>query len=169
MRKIDKTVFTFALALTAAFTLPIQADERDCRDISNAAERLACYDAQFPKTTETPVGQEPSEAIDDTSLPETSVSTSVQSDESDPPFTTDKGGFFERKPDITVNSTISAVKNERQKKMVFRLENGQIWLQTAPRSLPIKVGDKVTIKTATMGGYMLRNENNTSTRVRRIK
>ncbi len=169
MRKIDKTVFTLALALVAAFTLPIQADERDCRDINNAAERLACYDAQFPKTTDAPKGEESSETIYETALPKTSASAPVQNEQSDPPFTTDKGGLFDKKPDITVNSTISAVKNERQKKMVFRLENGQIWLQTAPRSLPIKVGDKVTIKTATMGGYMLRNENNTSTRVRRIK
>lgn len=167
MRKIDTCLFSLALALAAAFTTPIHADQGDCRDIKNAAERLACYDTQFPETTAAPTGEESSETIVETSAP--AASAPAKAEQSDPPFTTDKGGFFKRKPDVTVNSTISAVKDEQQKKMVFRLENGQIWLQTAPRSLPIKAGDEVTIKSAIMGGYMLRNENGTSTRVRRIK
>jgi hypothetical protein len=100
-----------------------------------------------------------------TQTPETSEVT--QND--DVPFTTSKGGFFDRPKQITVESTVVAIKDERQKKMVFRLENGQIWLQNSPRSLPIKSGEKVTIKSALVGGYILRSENGTSTRVRRIK
>ncbi len=52
---------------------------------------------------------------------------------------------------------------------MFLLENDQIWLQEAPRSLPFDEGDEVRVKSAKLGGYMLSNERGVSTRVRRIK
>ena len=52
---------------------------------------------------------------------------------------------------------------------VFKLENGQIWMQSSPRDLPFKEGDRVTIKSGTIGGYILRSESGTSTRVQRIE
>ena len=58
---------------------------------------------------------------------------------------------------------------DQQKKIVFLLSNEEIWLQDSPRDLPIYRGDEVNIKKATLGGYIMRNESGTSTRVSRIK
>jgi hypothetical protein len=53
--------------------------------------------------------------------------------------------------------------------MVFRLENGQIWMQSSPRNLPFAVGNKVAIKSGRIGGYIMRSESGTSTRVKIIE
>jgi hypothetical protein len=66
-------------------------------------------------------------------------------------------------------ATIKEVIDRDRKKMVFLLDNDQIWLQTSPRNLPIRQDDKVTIKSGVIGGHILRNEKGTSTRVERIR
>ena len=76
--------------------------------------------------------------------------------------------MFDRES-IEVTSTIKEVIDKDRKKMVFLLDNDQIWLQTSPRNLPIRQDDKVTIKSGVIGGYILRNEKGTSTRVERIR
>lgn len=127
-----------------------QAEALNCSQIGEPGERLACYDLQFPsepRTEQTPEVTQVDNA----------------------PVTTDKGDSFDNPEQITVESVVTAIKDEPQKKMVFSLENGQIWLQNSPQNLPIQSGDKVTIKSASIGGYLLRNESGTSTRVRRIK
>ena len=68
-----------------------------------------------------------------------------------------------------MNSQIAAVRSGGQQRMVFRLANDQIWMQSSPRDLPFSVGDNVNIKNARMGGYIMRSESGTSTRVQRIE
>jgi len=76
--------------------------------------------------------------------------------------------MFDRET-VKVIATIKEVIDRDRKKMVFLLDNDQIWLQTSPRNLPIRQDDKVTIKSGFIGGYILRNEKGTSTRVERIR
>jgi hypothetical protein len=76
--------------------------------------------------------------------------------------------MFDRES-IEITATIKEVIDKDRKKMVFLLDNDQIWLQTSPRNLPIRQNDKVTIKSGFIGGYILRNEKGTSTRVERIR
>lgn len=59
---------------------------------------------------------------------------------------------------------VDLLKREKQR-MAFQLDNGQIWIQSSARSLTIKKGDEVTIRSATGGGYIMRTENGASTRV----
>ena len=76
--------------------------------------------------------------------------------------------MFDRES-LEITATIIEVIDKDRKKMVFLLDNDQIWLQTSPRNLPIRQDDKVTIKSGFIGGYILRNEKGTSTRVERIR
>ena len=70
---------------------------------------------------------------------------------------------------VQFSAAIKQVINKDRKKMVYLLDNDQIWLQSSPRNLPIHEGDTVTIKSGFMGGYILRNDKGTSTRVERIR
>ncbi len=65
-------------------------------------------------------------------------------------------------------TTIAALRRGDQQRMVFRLENGEIWMQNSPRDLPFKVGDEVTIKSGRLGGHIMRSSRGTSTRIRRV-
>lgn len=76
--------------------------------------------------------------------------------------------MFDRES-LEITATIIEVIDKDRKKMVFLLDNDQIWLQSSPRNLPIRQDDKVTIKSGFIGGYILRNEKGTSTRVERIR
>jgi hypothetical protein len=77
--------------------------------------------------------------------------------------------MFDRDTTQQFSATIEQVVNKDRKKMVFLLDNDQIWLQSSPRNLPIRQGDTVTIKSGFIGGYILRNDKGTSTRVERIR
>lgn len=68
-----------------------------------------------------------------------------------------------------VTLTVMDILNKDQQKMAFLLSNDEIWLQDSPRNLPIYRGDEVTIKKATLSGYIMRKNSGTSTRVSRIK
>ena len=79
-----------------------------------------------------------------------------------------RGGLF-NDPKVDLTTTIVAVRRGEKQKMVFQLENEQIWMQSTPRPLPFEEGDTVSIKNATLGGYFMRSTKGTSTRVQRIR
>ena len=193
----DLSKMRIGLVCACLFSLNVSAQEaRDCSQIENARERLACFDNQFPSESrrayeankakgptlqETPIQpsvapapaatETPASQPVPTAPPANPAADQTGNADDAPIFSTEKkgGGLFDSRKKIDFASTIVAVKNENKRKMVFRLENDQIWIQVSPRDLPIKVGDKITIKSAIAGGYILRNEGGTSTRVRRIQ
>ena len=193
-----RTICTMgALCLIALMTItavpPVAADHHvDCPQIENARERLACFDAKYPRDPEKPFilseplrprTAAPIRRPDTPQAPATPaaavpVPADTPKNEDAPirgqgPSSSDdkpnKGGFFDNQPDIDFTTTIAAIRAEDQKKMVFRLENGQIWIQTSPRTMDFSEGDTVTIKSARMGGFIMRNQAGTSTRVNRIQ
>lgn len=191
---MQKYVVALNVALTALITMGFAvtsdsavAEDIDCAQVVNARERLACYDRQYPrdpsKPSVTPVQppqerQPQPEYRSSESAPATAESSPQPAPEpaqATPEPALDERGFAKSKgifalPDkVEISSTIAAVRSEYQKKMVFRLENGQIWLQSSPRELAIKAGDKVTVKSGTIGGFILRTDNGVSTRVQRIE
>ena len=68
-----------------------------------------------------------------------------------------------------LESTIAAARRAPKQNTLFRLANDQIWIQAAPREVPIRPGDRVTILRGLIGGYVMRNDDGASTRVQRIK
>ena len=156
----------------------------DCAQVENARERLACFDAQNPRNENRPPVKLVTEPIryrnqPDLSTQQVGEATNDASQKSkatkaaeDAPIRGsggDSGGFFGKRTKVDFSSEIEAVKREDQKKMVFRLANGQIWIQSSPRDLPIRKGDIATIKSGTIGGFVLQTNKGATTRVNRIK
>jgi hypothetical protein len=79
------------------------------------------------------------------------------------------GRVFGRGEDVEVSGRIRELLNRDKQKMVFLLENGEVWIQNNPRNLPIRAGEAVTIKSTLTGGYMLRTTDGISTRVSRVE
>lgn len=153
-----------------------QEDNLSCHQISDPTDRLACYDSAFqgaPTETETRVVSPSVESKTvkqkpPTDSPAVSEQTNAAST-ADKPVTKPSRGLFSANEKLSINSRLISVRDKDKQKMVFRLENEQIWLQDSPRSLPFRKGDEVTIKSATIGGYILSNQKGVSTRVRQIK
>lgn len=173
----------FVVCLILLVSSAAKAQEvADCSQVENARERLICFDRLFPsddrptpkpatKIDTKPVpdrvkSSEPvSQPVPQQSLPLPNTQRSAPA-ESNP---LSKGKMFDKSPIVNLTTTIKAVRRHEQQKMVFLLENDEVWLQDSPRALPIREGDVVTIKNTRIGGYILRTEGGTTTRVRRIK
>jgi hypothetical protein len=171
-------------------TLTVKAADlpQQCAALPTAAERIVCYDRLFPPqhrgdapaASSTPVA--PSAPIANTSNQPSPAAPAAGSSQpaSNPPnapvasAATDAPqpsvrGMFDKPQQIHLKSTIKAIYREDSQPMAFLLANEQIWLQDSERLLPFHVGDAVTIKNGTFGGYFLTAERGTKTRVRRIK
>ena len=78
-------------------------------------------------------------------------------------------GLFDWSEGEEFKTEIAAIRAGSNQRMVFRLTNGQIWMQSSPRSLPFKEGDSVVIKTGVIGGYIMRSTSGVSSRVTLVK
>ncbi len=158
----------------------------NCPQISDRAARLDCFDREFPTPELIPAPAEfesimipqTQQVTDSTALQAAEVpSTVAKSDPSTAPakestrssFGKRLGNLFRAGEKESISASIKAVRRGSQQKMVFLLDNDQVWLQSSPRSLPLAAGDEVTIKQGSIGGFIMRNKNGVSTRVSRIK
>jgi hypothetical protein len=142
----------------------------NCSQIENTQDRLACFDRQFPRMESESIT--PSEAGEVSAKTESVDTKNTGTSSSEPAAVIsqpkeEKKGWFNREKEV-ITATITEVLNEDRQKMVFRLSNKQIWLQSSPRSLPINIGDEVTIKSGMIGGFIMRSSSGTSTRVQLI-
>ena len=176
--------FTIVLLLFAILTTPAFSAE-NCSDIDDPAARLECFDRNFPRTTSPApivplVEQKTDSVVEDTMsdqvLEGTPNDESIEAGavvviESEKPVRRKqeverpKKKLFDFGKKIEISATIVDLLNRDKQRMVFKLDNDQIWIQTSPRNLPIKKGDNVTILSATMGGFIMRTDRGLSTRV----
>ena len=176
-----KQLFLSCLFISGLISVsPVLAESgQGCALIENAQKRLACFDRQFPRPEETPGSLNPdSETSGKSATPAADSHPEPVSDHADPvgavedlssPAPPRRGRLFGWLETLDMDSEIAAVRRGAQQRMVFRLTNGQIWMQSTPRELPFSTGDKVKIKSGRVGGYIMRSESGTSTRVRRIE
>jgi len=70
-----------------------------------------------------------------------------------------------------IRTRIAELRRQGDGRLVFELDNGQVWLQAEPpsQSLQVKAGDAVVIRRAAMGSFLLVTEQRRSTRVRRTR
>lgn len=170
MYRFMQLLTAWLLACGSAFA---SADPERCSALPTPEERIVCYDKQFPPDREaaTPDAPAAPSAPETADQPIAAQSAPVESHAPAAAPPSDDDAYpshrsFERVP---VESTIVAIHRRDHQSMIFLLANEQVWLQDSERGLPIRVGDVVTIKSGTFGGYFLTNDGGTKTRVRRIK
>ena len=118
-----------------------------CPAIQASEERLRCYDDHFQKHPT------PNNAAVPPSLDQRAV----------------LGVPTENQQKLPRVARLQAIRRGEKQKMVFLLENGEIWLQSAPRDVAFYQQDKVTITRGVLGGHFMRNAAGVSTRVVRIR
>jgi hypothetical protein len=159
---------------------------QECSEIEEREARLVCFDKLYPgddviikevpvesKSESPPVVVVP---IADANETATSSEQAVASEPTVAPTPSvdaeqpkaEGWSLFGKREEVIITATITNVLEGETQKMVFQLDNGQVWLQTSPRNLPIGIGDEVTIKSGMIGGYIMRSSSGTSTRVQLI-
>ena len=162
--------YTIASLLLSACLVPgaMAADAQDCAQIREPVDRLRCFDRMFP-----PNAAVLTQDLGNQRRADKPVATQAEEEEDH-----DDGRLLPRLPenplfgfknDEEINSVIKAVRRQDKQKMVFLLENEQIWIQSNPRLMRIREGEEVRIEQTLTGGHMLHTASGVSTRVRRIR
>lgn len=171
-----------ALALAAVLPgLACAADWRDCRSLTDPAERLACYDRLADAAgPEARSGQPKPDPATASAAPEPAPSPSPTGPAAPTPeelFGRDavaaeqlvrESAGIERLEEI--HRRVVAVRVSPASKLVITLDNGQVWEQIDSPMPRITAGTEVRIRSAAFGSYLLGTENTPrGVRVRRLR
>ena len=163
----------YSILVTPIIGAGISAEEKMlCPEILDKQERLECFDREFPAKEKVVLEQSSAPSVS----PYLKKSKGVDEVRRDAELPVAKRGkerntrsLFDWGNRDELKTEIAAIRAGSNQRMVFRLTNGQIWMQSTPRSLPFKKGDSVVIKTGIIGGYIMRSTNGISSRVTLIK
>lgn len=136
-----------------------------CAAIEDGQERLACYDAAFPR----PVGRQVREQAPDTD--------SIQAHERSQDFGLSEAQLRAREPERgqekrveLIEATVVGIRYRSSGERIITLDNGQVWLQTEVTVRgPLAEGDQVSIRRAALGSFMLVTPGRVALRARRIE
>ena len=147
---------------TATAPPPVYQAVLDCRSVSDAAQRLACYDKSVGAMSDA-AGRKDVVVIDRESI-----------------RATKRGLFgvslpnikiFGGNDDVEVNqieSTIASAPASRDGMSVFILSDGSRWKQTDGRFTYPKAGQKILVKRAALGSFMANVNGQPGVRVMRL-
>lgn len=149
---------------TMAGDASAQGTAHTCAVISDANERLACYDRAFP-----PIAGAGTVA----SAEQLEARRKLAAEE----FGLNPRQIFERKPQALqevepdrIEGTVKSIVERADGERVVTLENGQVWLLTEVTSRGrLAVGDNVTVREAALGTYMLLTPKRIPLRAKRLR
>jgi hypothetical protein len=151
MRRLSRWALLFAIACgpANAGTDPLDAQLRACAGIAEATQRLACFDALVPAL--------PKVKADQFGM------TAEIAHKRDPVAA-------EQKKNETLPSTIIALGQTLNGRLIFTLDNQQVWVQAeAQPSLRFQVGEAVHIEHGAFTSLWLAADKNRKTRVTRVQ
>lgn len=136
-----------------------------CAVIEDGQERLACYDAAFPRPVDRPVREEVPDA------------DSTQTDKRSQDFGLSEAQLRAREPERArdkrvelIEATVVGIRYRSSGERIITLDNGQVWLQTEVTVRgPLTEGDQVNIRRAALGSFMLVTPGRVALRVRRME
>lgn len=152
-----------SLAMTSmASAAPSPGQSHPCAGIADASDRLGCYDAAFSPAADAQPSAADLQAGRERALTEFGLNP-VQ--------------LREREPDRMrvvapdrIEATIARVGSRPTGERMVTLDSGQVWLLTDVTTKGhLKNGDKVVIRKAAMGSYMLLTPSQIPLRARRVQ
>jgi hypothetical protein len=142
-------VFAAACGASAAGTDSLDAQLRACAGIAEATQRLACFDALVPVL--------PKVKADQFGM------TADIAKKRDPVAA-------EQKKNETLPGTIIALGQTSNGRLIFTLDNQQVWVQAEPQpNLRFQVGEAVHIEHGAFTSLWLAADNHRKTRVTRVQ
>lgn len=142
----------------------------ECAVIDDPPTRLACFDAAFPRASR---ASPPRQAVAPAAAAAAAATDEPPSEARKFGLSTQQRKAIEPKPaQPEMVATTAAVKTVRRLHpgyLLIELDNDQLWQQTEIDSrVWLRPGDRVTIRRAALGSYLLDTPAHFSTRVRRL-
>jgi hypothetical protein len=172
-------------AMPAGAADPTRAELGACRELTNDADRLACYDravgrllAQPAAPTPAPAAAAPVVAPPAAATPAAAAPAAAAAASAEDNFGRDrvlaaeetKRREQEARAAGELNATVTAIETRIDGLMTITLDNGQVWRQSRPDSMfRLKVGDPVRIQPGSMKSFIMSGPTKKSTRVSRVE
>lgn len=150
------------LLVAPAVSVAQSATQHACAGVADPSQRLACYDRAFPPAAGAGTSAEDTEARRKQALNE---------------FGFNKRQLLDRAPESMreiephhVEGVIKTLTERDTGERVVTLDNGQTWLLTEVTSRGrLNPGDKVTVREAALGSYMLVTPARIALRAKRLR
>ena len=156
--------------VTASLSLPavaaVEQSLQQCAQIGQDAQRLACYD-QLSASLKSPSTQV------NAATPNSPVVASTAPTQAAPTATAAIARFGAKPVEVVqepeaIELTIASISQSARGNLIISFDNGQVWKQLEAKRYRLAAGDKVQIKKAALGSYLLQAEGrNRSIRVQR--
>jgi len=138
------------LLLFAQPALPADDALAQCRQITDIAERVACYD----KIVDSRYPVEPPELIKAKSVPD--AQSLFGTNDADAKRIVETSLAIEQ---ITqIEAVVTDVRKSATRKLTVTLDNGQIWRQLDSQTLLLKKGEAVIVRKASLGSYLMEKQ-----------
>ena len=138
---------------------PTHASENKCTGIKDSDEKPERFDGKSKKK------MPPNRS----SAPTSSEAISTESPREEKYIGQRAKSLFDWKGTEPFISKIKKIRSREKQRMVFLLNNDQIWIQIEPRFQPFKEGEQVYIQANFTGGFNMRSESGAFTEIRRIQ
>jgi hypothetical protein len=166
-----------ALAVMAALTLQavsfaraqsVPPSLRACTAETDDARRLACFDREMARMSESKQTDQPPAVAAAPAQPP--LSAEEQFGRSGAMVREERDRRHAESTELKeLKATVTKVTTRALGELVITLDNGQIWLQqTADAHFDVSVQDRITIKPAALGSYLMVAPSRRSTRVTRL-
>lgn len=149
------------LALLCLYQPALAAEDalNACRQIEDIAQRVVCYDdfvdAHFPSALgDSAKTLTPSEKPVSTSIPDAQSLFGANS--ADAKRIVETSLAIEQIDNIVAK--VTDIQELATGKMVITLENGQVWRQLDNQRLPLRTGETVIIRKASLGSFLLEKD-----------
>lgn len=156
--------FLYPLICAGLMSQSVMADISRCHAISDDRDRLACYDSVTGR-------QDQAQPL--AGVPAASGSTtSTSADDSVTAEPVERFGLLpERSAEpLVMNTSLLRVERNARGKMTLYLTNDQVWRQLDSSRLPLKSGEAIVIKEASLGSHLLEKQTGSrSIRVKRVR
>lgn len=171
--------FKLGLGMALAVATPVAAKDKDtpvapppvyqavveCREIADAAQRLACFDRTVGVMASA-TAEKDLVVLDRAAMRETRKGLFGFSL---PKLKLFGGGDEDERDEVQeIESSIAALRSAKDGYPIFVLEDGGNWKQTEGRNVFPKVGDPIRIKRASLGSYMANVNKKAGVRVMRL-
>ena len=137
----------------------------ECRQIKDSEERVLCYDKIVDALSSGPLSTTTTDSREQAAKPD--AQALFGKGDAETSRIVEETLAIEKIDQI--QATVTGLKRSVDKKFTITLDNGQIWRQIDNQRIPLRNEDKIIIREATLGSYLMEKQSGSgSIRVKRL-
>jgi hypothetical protein len=165
MKQLLTPMLLIPLLVTSHPGMAAEESLFECRQIKDSEERVLCYDKIVDALTSPPLSATTADSREQAAKPD--AQSLFGKDAAETSRIVEKTLAIEKLDQI--QARVTGLKRSVDKKFTITLDNGQTWRQIDNQPIPLRNEDKIIIREATLGSYLMEKQSGSgSIRVKRL-